>query len=480
MSRRTIFLIITGLIIAGLVITVLGAGISKVNITARTGAGYTAKVLCSEVFLGNRSIDEVRANEFAGIHPMLKNLSVRKNASTRSISVSLYGFGKTTAYFTPGTGCTLGKPAHPEFATQLTRLNAEINPAPWPQALGAQQRHPRVDYAALSALFNAAGEDRIVNNRALLVAVDGQLVGEWYTDGFDKTSPFLSWSAAKSITATLIGIGAHQGWLDVTDPIPVPEWQNDPDRKSLTWDHLLRMSSGLDFKEDYGKPASDVNRMLFQARSAAKVAVASRAKLTPGTQFYYSSGTSNILARTITDVANTHGADNVADWPRFIHTAFLKPLGLKHTTLELDADGDFIGSSYAYATARDWLRMGQFYLQDGIWNGERLFPENWVQYITRITPTSNNHYGAHFWLNNRGEKDPETGQAGSKPFPALPENAYFFAGRDGQYVIIVPDKTMVIARFGLTRTDDVLKTIAPTIDALYQTVSLPSPPARQE
>lgn len=432
---------------------------------AKTGTGYMAKVMCSEIFVAGRTQQELMQSEFNDIHPMLAKISASIDTQNRSVKTSLYGLGKSKAVYRDGVGCTL---AVGSLAT-IPQPKSTIEAKPWPEAFAdTSNEAQRVDYDQLIASITGAFvPDNALNHRAILVAVDGELVYEQYAEGFNPSTPLLSWSAAKSVTATLIGIAAQQFDLDPVTPIPVEEWAKDKKRSNLTWDNLLRMESGLDFAEEYGDTNSDVNRMLFKAHNAASIATRSKLGFEPATQFYYSSGTSNILAREVGDLLEERDGHLI----NFAHENLLAPLGLTSTVLETDASGGFLGSSYVYATGRDWLKMGQLYLQDGIWEGKRIFPESWNEYVATPTPSSDNQYGAHFWLNLDGKQDSVSKEKRERFFPRLPDNVYFFAGRDGQYVIIIPDKNMVIVRLGLTREYPVIPKMAPLFGDIYESVS---------
>ena len=213
-------------------------------------------------------------------------------------------------------------------------------------------------------------------------------------------------------------------------PAPIKEWQNDM-RREITLDALLRMSSGLEFVEDYASP-SDATRMLFGAKNAASVAIAAPAIAKPNEVWSYSSGTTNILQAIIRRQFSNH-----ADYVAYPYQRLFSKLGMTSAVLESDASGVFVGSSFMYATARDWAKFGQLYLQDGVWQGERLLPEGWVRYSSTPTPKSNGVYAAQFWLN--------------KNDPAFPQDAFMADGFEGQNVAIIPSKNVVIVRLGLSR-----------------------------
>jgi CubicO group peptidase (beta-lactamase class C family) len=222
----------------------------------------------------------------------------------------------------------------------------------------------------------------------------------------------------------------------------VPEWHLDTadPRRAITIDHLLRMSSGLIFDEDYAL-YSDVTRMLSVEADAGGFAASKPLLVAPDNLWSYSSGTSNILSGI---VKRTVGGD-FQDYYDYTQQRLFLPLGIHSAALETDNNGTFIGSSYMYASARDWARLGQLCLQDGQWQGNRLLPEGWLVYSTTPTPNNpKNNYGAHFWLN----ADPEDGQ--QRTWPSLPVDTYSMNGYQGQHVIIVPSRNLVVVRLGFS------------------------------
>jgi len=221
------------------------------------------------------------------------------------------------------------------------------------------------------------------------------------------------------------------------------------------------MQSGLEFDETYGDPASDVARMLFASRETGAVAADKPLEHAPGDYWYYSSGTTNLIARTLTQVLEARGIDYYA----FARDALFAPLGAASFTLEPDSAGYSIGSSYIYATARDWARLGELYLEGGVWKGERLLPETWPAYVSSPTKASDGEYGAQFWLNHDGA------DGRVRWVPGLPDNVYSMSGHEGQYVFIIPDKRMVIVRTGITREVVPITVVGPTLAAIYDSVS---------
>jgi CubicO group peptidase (beta-lactamase class C family) len=248
-----------------------------------------------------------------------------------------------------------------------------------------------------------------------------------------------------------------RGLVDLDAPAPVPEWSEDDPRTAITWGHLLQMQSGLAFSEDYGAAHSDVSRMLFRARDAAKVAAEKPLAHKPGDYWSYSSGTTNILQRALRQRLEAQGVSYHA----FAREALFAPLGMASATMEADASGTFIGSSYVYATARDWAKLGLLYLADGAIGEERLLPQGWSAYVSTPADKSDGAYGAQFRLNRPGAEGRE------KYAPGLPDSAYFMTGHEGQYVTIIPDKNLIIVRAGTTRGPAPMSVVAPVFAAIY-------------
>ncbi|MEX0290420.1 MAG: serine hydrolase domain-containing protein, partial [Flavobacteriaceae bacterium] len=198
----------------------------------------------------------------------------------------------------------------------------------------------------------------------------------------------------------------------------------------------LRMQSGLEWDEDYSS-ISDVTRMLF-LDSDMTLAQANKEVLAGPTEIWnYSSGTSNYLSGVLRTILG-----NYEDYLNFPYTQLIDRIGMHSMLLETDLSGNFVGSSYGWANTRDWAKFGLLYLHEGSWNGERLFAQDWVKYVSKPTLHSNGTYGAHFWLNAHGK------------YPGVPKDLYSANGYQGQYVFIIPSKHLVIVRTGLAETPD--------------------------
>ena len=189
----------------------------------------------------------------------------------------------------------------------------------------------------------------------------------------------------KSITSSAFGVLAKQGKIDIYKPAPIAEWQKD-DRKIITINDLLHMNSGLEWEENYSK-ICDATKMLFQAEDMGKVQMDKPAQFKPNTHWNYSSGTTNLLSRILKNQFKTQ-----QEYLDFWYSAVIDKIGMNSMIVEQDMTGTFVGSSYAWATARDWSKFGLLYLHKGNWNGEQILDESWVKYSATPTNTSKGAY----------------------------------------------------------------------------------------
>jgi CubicO group peptidase (beta-lactamase class C family) len=309
---------------------------------------------------------------------------------------------------------------------------------------------PSVDLAAVDRAVDAvfaedpqAAPAALKRTRAVIVLVGGRIVAERYAPGISKDTRLISWSMAKSFTNALVGILSGQGRLDLMKPAPVPEWADPADpRHGITIDMLLRMDSGLAFFENYTKePISDVNRMLLLSPDFAAYAARKPLAATPGSLWNYSSGSTNIVTR----ILRASIGDDPTYWA-FPRAALFGPLGMRSAEFGVDATGSFVGSSYIYATARDFARFGLLCLQDGIWEGKRILPEGWMRYATTPTaPAPKGQYGASFWLNAG-----TPGRPSDRSYPDMPTDLYYADGFDGENIFVCPSLDLVAVRLGMT------------------------------
>ena len=265
------------------------------------------------------------------------------------------------------------------------------------------------------------------------MVLDGQIVAEAYAAGITPNTPLMGWSQGKSLTSLMLGWLQRQGLIAVSENNLFAQWADD-DRAEISVENLLQMSSGLDFDEVYA-PGSDATRMLFMDTIAANVPLQSALAQAPGSHFYYSSGTTNLLTLLFNErVGSPQDALN------HLYQDILWPLGMRHTTLEPDASGVFVGSSNIYASARDWARLGQVFLRQGALNGVQIANESYMQAAVQPNTSSNSPaYGYQVWLNRGGNK---------LRWPDLPPDAFAFTGNRGQVVMMIPSLDAVLVRMG--------------------------------
>jgi CubicO group peptidase (beta-lactamase class C family) len=412
-------------------------------------SGYGAKNICSCVMLAGRDPDNVIKNELGGFPLRLGSFEV--NYQDSSATGSVFGLAKRKAIYRKGLGCTLVvEMAEDEFKMQKVNLPAsprvDQDTVAWPMGnLVSDSLKTSIDIAqinkTLDDAFSEPGPDKLRRTRAVIVVHDGRIVAERYAEGFNKHSKLIGWSMTKSITNALVGILVKQGKLKIDEATQVKAWAND-DRKIITLNDLMHASSGLEWEENYGGPSGATN-MLFKKKDMGIYAAEAPLAHKPGEVFYYSSGTTNIISRIIRE---TIGDEN---YYRFPYEALFYKIGMLNTTLEPDAGGTFVGSSYSFAPARDWARFGLLYLNDGVWNGERILPEGWVKYTT--TPAKGadrGQYGAQWWLNAGAPGNPAL-----RYYPDAPTDLYWADGFEGQNVFIIPSQKLVVVKLSLSQGD---------------------------
>ncbi|HEX9651406.1 MAG TPA: serine hydrolase [Cyclobacteriaceae bacterium] len=407
-------------------------------------SGFGAKNLCSCVYNSGREPSSVLKNELGNFPLTLGNFYLDKKDS--SATGSVLGFAKRTAVYKNGEGCTLlvdySKEEFKQRKPMPIELSAvEIDTLPWP--FGTQFPDtviPGVNYSKLSAImddaFTEVEGERKKNTRGVVIVYDGQMILERYSEEFDPETPQMGWSMSKSIINALVGILVSQEKLDVYSPAPVPEWSDRADpRHLISIDQLLRMSSGIEWEENYGAPSSATN-MLFTSGDMGKYTASLPLEAPPDSLWKYSSGSSNLLSRIIKQITDE-------DYLSFVDRELFSKLGIKSIVWEKDESGTLVGSSFMWASPRDWAKLGLLFLNDGVWNGERILPEGWVEYSSTPTPKATRGYGAHFWLNRMQERE-------NTQHPDAPADMFSMQGFEDQRVFIIPSRKLVIVRLGQT------------------------------
>lgn len=406
-------------IIGALLIAAIIGGCIYLNSLMPIITGYAAKNLASAVFVSGRDAKEVEALD-------LKFSFIRFNRNKvdyeNKTVTSRFLWGKSTAVYRDGFGVTLLRGATvDELRQQAYPFPAETAPSK-PIALGDSATRAR-----LEPIAKALVDDRTYNGHpfAFMALHKGKVVAERYDKGISPETKLLSWSMAKSFTSALTGVMAGDGLVDINAPVDIAEWQNDG-RKNITLNNLLQMQSGLEWDEDYGA-RSDVNLMLHREQDMGLYALSKPLAYEPGTHWYYSSGTTNIVMRYL---RSRFSSDEV--FLDYIRTRLFAPLGIRNAVFEQDMSGTPVGSSYIYVTAADYARFGQMYLDDGCVDSLRVLPQGWAEYTATPASDSKGRYGAFFWLNQ------------GKDLPDVPQDMFYCNGHDGQRVFIVPSKELVV------------------------------------
>jgi CubicO group peptidase (beta-lactamase class C family) len=405
-----------------------------------TGTGYAAHNACAVTEVSGRDDPESDLPS----NPLVPYLQV--DGAGDPTAGSLFGaLAKQTAWYTDGFGCTLAD-ARPELPA-ASAVEPGANPftdAPAPAA----------DPALDAALDRAFGDDlpeadaAALGTRAVVVVKDGELVAERYADGFDPDTPQLGWSMSKSVANLMTGVLVEQGVVALDDDGLRPEWTDE--RADITIEHLLRQTSGLEWDETYdlGTP---ITRMLYLEPDMAGYVAGQPLVHEPGTVQQYSSGNTNLLCSVLVERSGLG-----ADLPREL---LLGPLGLTSAVFEPDAAGTPVCSSYLWATPRDWAAIGQFVLQDGQWQGERMLPAGWMAASlspTEVTETDDPGNGMSWRTNAMLD--------GELRWPGLPEDAYYASGHDGQKLLVVPSEDLVVVRMGFTPEVDADESIVTFVE----------------
>ena len=397
--------------------------------------GYAAKNLASAVFVSGREAKDVEEIDLN--FSLIRYTSNTVDYENKTVT-SRFLWSKSTAAYREGYGVTL-----------LRGITAEeLREQRFPKGVLSEGQGKQDSIAQLSLGDSALAErlapiaKAFVDERAykghpfaFVVLHRGGVVAECYDKGIGRDTKLLSWSMAKSFANALIGLMVKDSLLDIHAPMDIPEWQGD-ERKAITLHDLMQMQSGLEWNEDYGA-RSDVNIMLHCERDMGLYALSKPLEHKPGTYWQYSSGTTNIVMRYLRSRFPSEEA-----FIGYMRSRLFDPLGIVRPVFEQDLSGTFVGSSYLYATARDFARFGQLYLDDGCVDSERILPKGWVDYTRRPAAASGKHYGAFFWLNGNGK------------FPDVPKDMFYCDGHDGQDIFIFPSHELVVVVLGFSPKPD--------------------------
>ncbi|MBU23769.1 MAG: serine hydrolase [Acidobacteria bacterium] len=434
---------------------VAGCGTPPIDEATSLRAGFVAKNVCSGVFVGGRDEAGFLANDLTFVD--LSDLAVGVDRASRRVSVTVAGDEGAAelvrlAIFHEGHGCTM---------LPLGQTDVLFDPAPvrsafpggtlldWPMGdrLSDAPLPLDVDGDALEVAVASAFEDEDedsagtpLGTRAVAVVHRERLIAERYAEGFDQDSVMISWSMGKSITAALIGILVGDGHFSLDDPAPVLAWRQPGDpRAAITIRQLLRMSSGLEFSRltgddpEFYTHRNAHNYVYNEGIDVFAHAVRPVLEHSPGTVGRYRNADPLAIGKIIRDTVEARGEDYFT----FPQRALFDRIGMRDMVLERDPYGNMILTGYDHGTARDWARFGLLHLRDGVWDGERILPEGWVDAVTTPAPAwPDQNYGGLFWLNRGGV------------WPDVPADAFWALGARGQHTVVIPSADLVVVRMG--------------------------------
>lgn len=426
--KKKILYAVLGVFLAGLI-----GGLIYLNSLLPIVTGYAAKNLASAVFVSGRNQTAVEALDLN--FSLIRFASNEVDTMNKKVT-SRFLWGKSVAIYREGFGCTLLREVAEDVLRsvkfpEMPPLSYNQDTTLWPLGNRIPDSTTGIDLQQLQKVASDLIDMDAYGGHAFsfMVIHKGIPVAERYNEDIDEKTRLLSWSMAKSFTSALAGIMVMDGKWDIHTPVDIPGWQND-NRRNITINNLLQMQSGLKYNEDYGN-RSDVTVMLHCEADLARFAYIKQLEYEPGTFWYYSSGSTNIVNHLM---RNTFGND--AEYYRFATTRLFNKIGMPDAVFEVDASGTQVGSSYIYATTRDYARFALLYLNDGVFNGERILPEAWVDYSGSIVPNTRGAYGAGFWLNANNE------------FDRAPANMFYCKGHDGQRIFIMPDLELAVVILG--------------------------------
>ena len=406
----------------------------------RVATGVVAHNVCSKTFVSGLDPQTVFSETIArdGLHRLRGVLNFQIDRTGRTVDASVAGMLGSRAAFHDGLGCVLRHGSREPYVlkSDIEALKIPKSPPLLGEMAGPDLVAPSEPAlkAALDHAFEEPAAPPFRRTKAVVVVLDGKVIAERYAAGIGVDTPLPGFSLTKSVVNALIGILTQQGRVTPSMPAPVPEWRGDL-RREIEVEHLLRMTTGLALDETNSgfDPSS---QMVYLRDDMAGSVVNAAVIAPPGTRWAYSSATTQLLARIIRDAAGGPEQTLAFAWRELFH-----PLGMRHVTLEFDATGTLLGSSYMSASARDWARFGLLYLNDGILGGKRILHEDWVDFSAAATLDTD--YGAGFWTNRSEHID-----ARGRVRLGIPRDAFFASGDLGQRIVIMPSQRLVIVRLG--------------------------------
>lgn len=405
---------------------------------------FASKGMCSSVFLADKDPAAVMAEDLSFFPISLAKSKV--NYEEKSVTSTVLGIAKRKAIYRDGLGAVivLDTPEEELMAASFTIPDPGYSQdtIPWPlgdvmpESLPAGVNYERLE-ALLDTCIDKAGDEPFKKTLGIAVVYDNVLISEKYLNDYDVYTRFHGWSMTKSITGALAGILADKGMLELEKPVDIEEWAND-DRKDITLENVIRMSTGLDWFENYFT-ISDATVMLMQSDDMLASITGTKLAHEPGSVWNYSSGDANLLSGIIRKAIDNDDAYHALAYKKLFHR-----IGMLNTVVETDASGLFVASSYSYGSTRDWARFGLLFLNKGIFAGDTILSQKWIEFMKTAAPASEGTYAGTFWLE---EPSPENALVD------IPDDIFFADGFLGQRVYIIPSKKLVVVRMGYSMSN---------------------------
>ncbi|WP_290802150.1 serine hydrolase [Aquidulcibacter sp.] len=409
-----------------------------------------AKLMCSAVFVSGFDPEFARAtlgdaNALAAVAHRVKSGAPVIDRQRREVRVTTHSGLTRTARFIGDQGCVSLPEGSNEIAFKPKPVPRNLPNAAttaWPMGdIVAPNAAAGLDPAKIKAVVDAAFAPDDALTQAFVVTWKGQIIAERYGSGANASTPLEGWSMGKSIAASLMGVQMQQGLYTLDQPAPIPEWQGAGDkRQSIRIRDILNMSSGLRVRAeqdpDYAYDGGYPDHWYYYTGNNAFAYAASRLQQwPPGVVGRYRNTDPVLINYLIQLGVKKQGGDYLT----FPQRALFDRIGIRSAVLETDASGNFLTQGYDLLAGRDWARLGNLYLQDGVWNGERILPEGYVKFVSTLAPAwvadGRPIYGGLFWVNGDGNLP-------------IPRDAYAMQGAGGQYTIIIPSHDLVIVRLG--------------------------------
>ena len=422
------------------------------NALEHSASGF-AKTMCSAVFI--TGVDPGVAAESLGyfVAPYAQRKAMGAPVVDRSkneVRVTIPNGPTLVARYFGSQGCITLPPGKDDVLFKPVQVKSALDDPttlPWPMGdvLPSDPLPATVDPVKVTQALDAAFGNPEAYTSAFVVTHKGRIIGERYQAGVGVTTPLESWSMGKSVTATMIGVLIKQGVYQLDQPAPIPEWQGEDDaRKKIRISDILHMSSGLRIKAP-DDPDFDPNGTYpdhlyyYTGRIDAFNYAATRPQQWPPNTVGRYRNTDPVLANYLVRLAVEKRGEEYLSFPQ--RSVFDK-IGIRSMVIETDPYGNFLTQGYDFMSARDWARLGNLYLQDGVWNGERILPEGFVSFVSTVAPAwaadKRPVYGGFFWINGTGAL-------------AVPTSAYYMLGAAGQFVVVVPSHDLVVVRIGYSK-----------------------------